>query len=165
MPDRHARWPATAACSSARRAHRRIALGILTGRGFAALTVVGLAAAMAACAAPAAAPASSPRTHVGLVVGTADGQVRGKQASSTDDYLGIPYAAAPVGPLRWRPPQPPAPWHGIRPATHFAPHCPQPTGVFGRPSTSENCLYLNVFRPARQGSSDLPVMVWIHGGG
>ncbi|MGH3303783.1 MAG: carboxylesterase/lipase family protein [Streptosporangiaceae bacterium] len=95
----------------------------------------------------------------------ADGQIRGKAAGSTDEYLGIPYAAPPVGPLRWRPPQPPARWHGIRAATKFAPHCPQPAGVFGRASMSEDCLYLNVFRPAGQRSSDLPVMVWMHGGG
>jgi para-nitrobenzyl esterase len=99
------------------------------------------------------------------VVGTADGQLRGKQVGSTDEYLGIPYAAPPVGALRWAPPQPPAHWPRTRLATAFAPHCPQPAGVFGRPSTSENCLYLNVFRPAGHRAGNLPVMVWIHGGG
>lgn len=164
MPDRQGHWRATARRNPAHRiAHRRSALGILTGCRFAVVTAVGLGAAMTACSGPATAPASASR-HVGLVVAIADGKLHGKQVGSTDDYLGIPYAAPPVGPQRWRPPQPPARWHGTRPATHFAAHCPQPTGVFGRPSTSEDCLYLNVFRPARQSSGDLPVMVWIHGG-
>jgi para-nitrobenzyl esterase len=71
-----------------------------------------------------------------------------------------------VGPLRWRPPQPAVPWTGIRDATTFAPHCPQPPSGFGVASTSENCLYLNVFAPAgdRAGGRGLPVMVWIRGG-
>ena len=102
--------------------------------------------------------------HSALTVTVADGKLRGSQAGQTNQYLGIPYAAPPVGPLRWRPPQPPAPWTGIRAATKFAPHCAQPAGVFGRASMSENCLYLNVFTPARQRASGLPVMVWIHGG-
>jgi para-nitrobenzyl esterase len=133
----------------------------LSRRALAVLTATACAAVIAACSESAATPTTG---HAALVVRTADGQVRGKAAGSTDEYLGIPYAAPPVGPLRWRPPQPPARWHGIRAATRFAPHCPQSAGVFGRASMSENCLYLNVFRPAGQHSSDLPVMVWIHGG-
>ncbi|HEY7323492.1 MAG TPA: carboxylesterase family protein [Streptosporangiaceae bacterium] len=165
MLDRLARWQVTCRRSRARRvAHRRSAAGMLTGRGIAVLTVACLAAAMAACSGTASAPRSA-SPHLGLVVSTTGGQIRGKHAGSTDDYLGIPYAAPPVGALRWQPPQPAPRWHGTRQATQFAPHCPQPTGVFGRPSTSENCLYLNVFRPAKQSSSDLPVMFWIHGGG
>ena len=62
----------------------------------------------------------------GLVVTTADGAVRGKAVAATDDFLGIPYAAPPVGALRWQPPRPPAPWHGVRQAVSYAPHCPQP---------------------------------------
>ncbi|HEY2577748.1 MAG TPA: carboxylesterase family protein [Streptosporangiaceae bacterium] len=103
----------------------------------------------------------------GLVAATADGAVRGMTAGTADEFLGIPYAAPPVGPLRWRAPQPAARWHGVRDAMHFAPHCAQPASPFGMASTSENCLYLNVFRPAgshRGGSRGLPVMVWIHGG-
>jgi para-nitrobenzyl esterase len=131
--------------------------------GAALLALLGLAAGSGACTSESTTvPAQA---HVGLVVGVADGRVRGKQVGTTDEYLGIPYAAPPVGALRWAPPQPPARWHGIRPATAFAPHCPQSAGDFGRPSTTEDCLYLNVFRPARDTSADLPVMVWIHGGG
>jgi para-nitrobenzyl esterase len=106
--------------------------------------------------------AASPR-H-GPVVRTADGWVHGQTTATTDEYLGIPYAAPPVGRLRWRPPQPPAPWRGVRQATSFAPHCAQPPSAFGVASTSENCLYLNVFTPAGYAGRDLPVMVWIHGG-
>ena len=164
MPDRQERWHGAVRRSPVRRIpHRRIALGIITGRGLAVLTAIGLAATMGACSSLGSAPAARSRP-VGLVVSIADGQLRGKQVGSTYTYLGIPYAAAPVGPLRWQPPQPPQRWRGTRAATHFAPHCPQPAGVFGHPSTSEDCLFLNVFRPATQSSGLLPVMVWIHGG-
>ena len=132
-------------------------------RGAATIAVVALAAGAVSCAGQAASPPH--RSHSPLVVSLTDGDIRGKMIGGTDEYLGIPYAAPPVGPLRWRPPQPPAHWHGIRTATQFAPHCAQPAGVFGRASTSENCLYLNVFAPAGHRLSPLPVMVWIHGGG
>jgi para-nitrobenzyl esterase len=107
--------------------------------------------------------ASQSRSAEGPVVVTADGAVRGKTVAGMREFLGIPYAAPPVGRLRWRPPQPAARWRGVRQATSFAPHCPQPATPFGLPSMSENCLYLNVFAPARRDSG-LPVMVWVHGG-
>jgi para-nitrobenzyl esterase len=97
------------------------------------------------------------------IVVTRDGAIRGKTVGAVHQFLGIPYAAAPVGRLRWRPPQPAARWRGVRAATSFAAHCPQAASPFGLASTSENCLYLNVYRPARRPGS-LPVMVWIHGG-
>src|SRR5215472_12500727 len=81
----------------------------------------------------------------GPVAGTADGPVRGLADGTVDEFLGIPYAAPPVGALRWQPPQPAARWHGVRDATQFAPHCPQPPTPFGQASLSEDCLYLNVF--------------------
>src|SRR5580700_424076 len=112
----------------------------------------------------AAAPAVSASTG-GPVTGTANGAVRGVANGAVDEFLGIPYAAPPVGALRWQPPQPAASWSGVRDATQFAPHCPQLGGPFGQASTSENCLFLNVFTPShRRYGSHFPVMVWIHGG-
>jgi para-nitrobenzyl esterase len=103
--------------------------------------------------------------HASSTVATVDGSVQGTTAGSTTEYLGIPYAAPPVGSLRWRVPQPAAHWPGIRKATHFSPHCPQTVSEFGVASTSENCLYLNVYTSTTdQGKSNLPVMVWFHGG-
>ena len=108
-----------------------------------------------------AAPASGP------VVGSPDGVFRGVATSTMNEFLGIRYAQAPVGDLRWRPPQAPARPTGIQDATQFASHCPQPASPFGLPSLSEDCLFLNVFTPPRQGNGGdglHPVMLWIHGG-
>src|ERR1700688_1378316 len=102
----------------------------------------------------AAAPAVSARIPGGQqagsgpaapVVGTANGAVRGLTSAAVDEFLGIPYAAPPVGALRWQPPQPAASWPGVRDATQLAPHCPQPASPFGQASMSEDCLFLNVF--------------------
>jgi para-nitrobenzyl esterase len=123
-----------------------------------------LTAATAADASTGAAHGSASATPVVTIM---DGAVRGKTTGATDEFLGIPYAAAPVGPLRWRPPQRAARWSGERDATEFAPHCTQPATPFGGASSSEDCLYLNVFAPAgrQHGGDGRPVMVWIHGGG
>ena len=90
-------------------------------------------------------------------------------------YLGVPYAAAPVGGLRWRSPQPVVPWQGVLETTHFASACLQPLpppGSFYQKEffqtserQSEDCLYLNVYVPAHANTDHLPVMVWFHGGG
>jgi para-nitrobenzyl esterase len=114
-----------------------------------------------------AAPAVNASTAGGQapVAATANGEVRGLASGTLNEFLGIPYAAPPVGALRWQPPQPAASWPGVRDATQFAPHCPQLAGPFGLASTSENCLFLNVFTPGqRQAGASHPVMVWIHGG-
>jgi len=78
-------------------------------------------------------------------------------------YKGIPFAAPPVGDLRWKSPQPAKPWKGIRVANAFPAMCPQFQLIPG--PQSEDCLGLNVWTPARSASDKLPVMVWIHGGG
>jgi para-nitrobenzyl esterase len=99
-----------------------------------------------------------------------EGPVRGFVKSGVNTFLGIPYAAPPVGRLRWRPPQRHARWHRTLKATAYRPTCAQVTtlGVFAGPaSVHENCLYLNVFAPRahRSGARGRPVLVWIHGGG
>ncbi|MCA1694520.1 MAG: carboxylesterase family protein, partial [Actinobacteria bacterium] len=123
-----------------------------------------LAAATAAGVSTAATRSGASATPLVTIM---DGAVRGKATGAADEFLGIPYAAAPVGSLRWRPPEPPARWSGERDATTYAPHCAQPATPFGSASLSEDCLYLNVFAPAdgKHGGDGHPVIVWIHGGG
>ncbi len=117
-----------------------------------------LLASVLACAAPAA--AETVTIDTGALSGASDGGI--------DVYKGIPYAAPPVGLLRWEPPAPAPSWSGARDATHFGAICPQPPrpdGVMvqgaGQPQ-SEDCLFVNVWTP--HGAHKAPVMVWIHGG-
>jgi para-nitrobenzyl esterase len=125
-----------------------------------------VSALLAACV---SSETTSPRTGVALtgIVQTSSGPVRGEQRARIDRFLGIPYAAPPVGALRWRPPEPSPAISSTLDATHFAPTCAQAArGAFASPSQSEDCLYLNVFAPhPAQSGTRHPVMVWIYGGG
>jgi para-nitrobenzyl esterase len=102
------------------------------------------------------------RTQSGVVQGTMEGGLA--------VYKGIPFAAPPIGDLRWRPPQPPSAWAEIRPVDKFARACMQ-VPIVNRDlgmdpvETNEDCLYLNVWTPAKSPNDRLPVMVWIYGGG
>jgi para-nitrobenzyl esterase len=108
------------------------------------------------------------------VVKIDSGELQGAVADGVASFTGIPFAAPPVGELRWRPPQPAAKWTGVRQATEFGADCmqgrfgPPPSAAPGAPARrvpSEDCLYLNVWRPEDAGARNLPVMVWIYGGG
>ena len=102
------------------------------------------------------------------LVPVAQGRIEGVRQGELTVFKGIPYAAAPVGALRWRPPQPAPAWDGVRDASDFGPSCVQPdvppASVYYDPpqATSEDCLSLNVWAPA--DAEDAPVIVWIHGG-
>jgi para-nitrobenzyl esterase len=113
------------------------------------------------------------------VVSTDGGSLRGAVTGGYREFLGVPYAAPPVGKLRWQPPAAATKWSGDRDATKPGSACPQPSSIVsggdsGKGSTTEDCLYLNVYTPtagtARRtlpdaaGKGKLPVMVWIHGG-
>jgi para-nitrobenzyl esterase len=99
------------------------------------------------------------------------GSLSGIHDASTglDEFRGIPYAAPPIGPLRWKPPQPMAAWTGVRPAERFGPRCMQRPlfgdMVFRSDGMNEDCLYLNVWAPTRNQDSKLPVLVYFYGGG
>jgi len=102
---------------------------------------------------------------VGPEVKTASGIVRGVTEGEVSFFKGIPYAAPPVGELRWRPPQPVKPWKEVRDAGKYCADCPQRQWPGATAKTSEDCLFLNLWTPATRGQkSKFPVMVWIHGG-
>ena len=130
-------------------------------RAVCALVVTGLAIGL------------SSQLHAGsLNVNTQQGKALGKTINDgkVKAFLGLPYAAPPVGALRWKAPQPPVKWKGERDATNFGAHCAQvhvfDDMIFQDKEDSEDCLFANVYAPASaKANSKLPVLFWIHGGG
>jgi len=125
-----------------------------------------LAAAVMLASCGRGAPSTPSQAIDRTLVQTTSGPVRGAFADDHLLFAGIPYAAPPVGPLRWRPPRPPAPWHDVRDASKFGERCIQDVTAdwdYGR-GVSEDCLTLNVWTPNSSAAKGLPVMVWIHGG-
>lgn len=109
--------------------------------------------------------AQAPAERVTVASGTVEGAV----ANGVSSFKGIPFAAPPIGDLRWKPPQPVRPWTGIKAATAYGHDCaqlpfPGDAAPLGTPP-DEDCLVLNIWRPASRPAAKLPVMVWIYGGG
>ena len=128
------------------------------------MTSIPAAVAMLALGAPATAAAMPQEA----IVRTPDGPVRGTREAGVIAFKGIPFAAPPVGSLRWQAPQPPKPWTAVFDASRYAADCmqlpfPSDAAPLGT-APAEDCLYANVWRPAG-ASRRLPVMVWIYGGG
>lgn len=114
--------------------------------------------------APPPAPAPAPAADPGRA-DTSEGVVVGKIDEGVYEFFGIPYAQAPIGPLRWAPPQPPAARSAPLQATAFGKACPQSAWFGPAPPSSEDCLFLNVWKPAdAKAGAKLPVLVYIHGG-
>src|SRR5262249_25808107 len=135
------------------KSHARLAL--ITGLG-AALAALSLAASGGA----------GVRTGSSPIVTISGGAVRGVAVAGGYAFRGLPYAAPPIGDLRWRPPQPPDSWTDVRDASQFGPSCLQKPSLFAPPGPeSEGCLYVNVSTPTLSADAARPVLVWIHGGG
>jgi para-nitrobenzyl esterase len=129
---------------------------VLPGRGAIAMALI----VFIAVAAP-----SGARAQARLRVATDAGEIEGLWQGGLRVFKGIPYAAPPVGDLRWRAPQAPPGWTGVRQAYAFGPACPQASSKdIVLADMSEDCLTLNVWSPARSTGARLPVMVWVHGG-
>ena len=150
--------------------HPRLWLATAAGAALALAAALPMSAALAGPPDPGGPDPDAPaETFDGQypVVSTDNGDVRGEARSMVTSYTGIPYAAPPVGDLRWKAPEPAEDWEGVRDATEFGGTCTQGTGWdpgYQEPTLNEDCLYLNVYRPS-SSDDNLPVFVWNHGGG
>ncbi len=113
---------------------------------------------------PTATPTEVP-IQQGTRIAIADGELQGDIDGGARRFRGIPFAAPPLGALRWRPPQPAVAWEGVLEATEMSLPCAQLQALTTPASDNEDCLYLNVWAPDPAPSAPLPVMVWFHGGG
>jgi para-nitrobenzyl esterase len=115
--------------------------------------------------ASAQAPAASDAA-AGPIVTVREGKLQGKTQNGISTFLNVPFAAPPVGALRWKMPQPAARWSGVRPATKYGAACAQAgAATYGLTNTSEDCLQINIFTPNVARGTRLPVMIYFHGGG
>lgn len=123
-----------------------------------------LTSILAQCALAVAASALQ-LAHAAPILNTDQGLAQGIASNGVSRFLGLPFAAPPIGHLRWRAPQAPAAWSGVRDATQFANTCTQEASPYGARAETEDCLYLNIYQPDNASGQPLPVMVWLHGGG
>jgi para-nitrobenzyl esterase len=150
------------------RAHRFGQAWHWVGRGRASAPLTGALFALAITAASAAPSAPTVVTASGTVTGVAASYAATPYAPAftVKNFLGIPYAAPPVGALRWMPPQKPANWTTPLAATQYSNICPQGFSELTFGGGNEDCLYINVQAPTDAApGSKLPVMFWLHGGG
>jgi len=140
-------------------------VGVSRRRWVAGLVVTATAVmAVLASALPATADVAGDRGGP-LVVRTTGGAIRGVASHGVENFLGVRYARPPVGALRWRAPKPVQPWQGVVPAVAYGNRCPQLASGNGPQSLTEDCLFLNVQRPAATPrNAKLPVYMWFHGG-
>ena len=137
--------------------------GLRTGAGLLGMILAAMLTCLAVPAAPQDAGAAVPGDPVAVDSGMISGKLAGGDVKA---YLGIPYAAPPVGMLRWRDPQPVTAWTGVRAANEYGAPCAQSgAAAAGAPAYTEDCLFLNVWAPVKAPEKKLPVIVYIYGGG
>jgi para-nitrobenzyl esterase len=119
--------------------------------------------AMLLAAVPVAVPAQT-APAAAVILKAPAGELRGTERDGMRSFLGVPYAQPPVGDLRWRPPQPLPAWRGTRDALQFGAQCMQGRRGAAPVAMSEDCLFVNIWVPAKPKARHLPVLVWVHGG-